>query len=170
MIVFKKKPLLFSPPATCSEYPFTPCTLLSSNPTCTNVTNLEDGNIRLTLKFESGVSVSIGLGIRVSIEATNEVSLLCVGNTQISADTTVDQFKVSYANNKKDRIVTFLYTDASKYRLTCKQVIIESHKQYCESENGTRTSVWEVAKQYHNNAPNMRNWLNEMKAKRTKNL
>lgn len=161
---FYMKPIFASPENI--EYPITPSTLLSSNPTCTQIKHLEDGSVRLMLTFESGMGVNIGSGMRITIGVNNEVSLLCTAVVQISPDSAIDRFTVNITKDKKGRIVTFCHAESSAYTLKCSQVIIETYDQFCENEDGTRQSIAEVMQGYQGQADKLRAYLTELKAKR----
>lgn len=157
---------LFTPPRIGDDYPCSPNALLSSNPICNDMSNLEDGSIRLQLKYESDTSVNIGSGMRARISITNEVSILCIGNAEIIKDSAVEKFAVCYNTNKNSRVVHFVHTDGTQYVLRCKQLRIENYDEYCESNDGTRKSVAQAITELQKKAPSLRNYLRELKAKR----
>lgn len=165
MSLFTKTPLYTLQAGQKS--PINPDTLFSYNPTCTGVSHLDNDSIRLLLTFESTMGVNIGSGMRITLGVNNEVSILCAGAAQIIPNTTVEKFSVSFGQNKKSRIVTFIQADGSRYALTCNRVIIESHEQYCVNEDGTRQPIAEAMQQYNNGQGDaLRTYLSELKQKR----
>lgn len=161
--LFKTPPLFTSGPG--KDYPIDPTILNFNNPACTAITCLDGDNIRLTLEYDAGYSIAVGNGIRVSTGVKNEVVILCTGAATITPDITAIKFSVDYAQNKKSRVITFIM-DSAGYTLNCRQVIIESHTQYVQNDDGTRRSLEETIDVYRKSAPNMQEWLNNLKKQR----
>lgn len=142
--------------------------LISHNPECSGMSYSEENSASLSFTFTSSLSCNVGNGIRVAMEVHNEIRLLCLGIKDVAKLNEPVPLKIEYTNWYTARKLSFLHVDGSSYCITCKRVLIQSHEQYCVDDNGKRIPLQEAMEQYKDGGPQLREWLNELAAKRRK--
>lgn len=142
--------------------------LISHNPECSGMSYSEENSASLSFAFTSSLSCNVGNGIRVAMEVHNEIRLLCLGIKDIAKLHEPAPLKIEYTNWHTARKLSFLHVDGSSYCITCKRVVIESHEQYCIDTAGKQIPVGQTMELYKDSGQQIREWLNELAAKRRK--
>lgn len=161
---FRKQPSIKAPDSECQMISLE--NLVKQEATCISNEQIGTHSIRLTLEFEHSFSASIGNGLRVAIGLTNNVVVVCTGVLSLVSEQGTPQKGIFLSNDKQHRVLTVTTTDNTTITVTCKVIQVEKHTQYVANEDGSRSSIGETIEQYRRKAPELQQYLNELKRKR----